>query len=97
MEAFGRATVEYMLCGLPVIGADSGATPELLEGGQAGLLFPPGDEGALAQRMAWMMEREEERLRMGKFARKEAAAKYTVPSYGDAVFRIYQNVLEESP
>ena len=29
-EAFGRVTVEYMLKGIPVIGARSGATTELI-------------------------------------------------------------------
>jgi len=38
-EAFGRVTVEGMLCGKPIIGARSGATPELVKEGFNGLLI----------------------------------------------------------
>lgn len=47
-EPFGRTLVEAMLAGRPVIAADAGAVREILDGGRVGLLFPPGDHGALA-------------------------------------------------
>lgn len=49
-EALGRVTVEAMKAGVPVVGADSGATPDLLADGR-GQLYPPGDVGALADRI----------------------------------------------
>ncbi len=45
-EQFGRALIEAMACGLPVVGSDSGAIPEVV--GDAGLIFPEGDASALA-------------------------------------------------
>ncbi len=48
-EGFGRTTVEYMLAGLYVIGHDTGATPEILNGGKVGALIRYGDTEALAQ------------------------------------------------
>src|SRR5262245_3169199 len=39
-EAYGRATVESLLCGTPVIGYDAGCTTELLENG-GGILIRP--------------------------------------------------------
>ncbi|MGB9890338.1 MAG: glycosyltransferase [Anaerolineae bacterium] len=45
-EQFGRVLVEAMACGVPVIGSDSGAIPEVV--GDAGLIFPEGDTEALA-------------------------------------------------
>lgn len=47
-EAFGRVTLEYMAMGKPVVGADSGATPELIEAGRNGFLFAPNDPAVLA-------------------------------------------------
>lgn len=47
-EPFGRTLVEAMLARRPVIAAASGAAPEILDDGQAGLLVPPGDAAALA-------------------------------------------------
>ena len=47
-EALGLVTLEALSCGTPVVGARSGATPELV--GDCGALFEPGDaeDGARA-------------------------------------------------
>lgn len=44
-EQFGKVIPEAMACGVPVIGSDSGAIPEVI--GDAGLVFPEGDAKAL--------------------------------------------------
>ena len=49
-EQLGRVLLEAMAAGVPVIGSDSGAIPEVID--QAGLLFPEGDARALADRLA---------------------------------------------
>jgi glycosyltransferase involved in cell wall biosynthesis len=48
-EQFGRVIVEAMSVGVPVVGSDSGAIPEVI--GEAGLLFPEGEASALAERL----------------------------------------------
>lgn len=50
-EAFGNVTLEAMASGLPVIGTNSGATPEILEQGRAGLLCEPRSSDSLADAM----------------------------------------------
>ncbi len=45
-EQFGRVLVEAMLSGVPVVGSDSGAIPDVI--GAAGLIVPEGDSAALA-------------------------------------------------
>ena len=45
-EQFGRVAVEAMAHGVPVIGSDSGAIPEVI--GDAGLVVPEADGSALA-------------------------------------------------
>lgn len=45
-EQFGRVLVEAMASGVPVIGSDSGAIPDVI--GDAGLIVPEGDAAALA-------------------------------------------------
>ncbi len=47
-EPFGRTLVEAMLIGTAVIATDAGAASEILGGGEAGTLVPPGDAVALA-------------------------------------------------
>ena len=49
-EQFGRVLIEAMACGVPVVGSNSGAIPEVV--GEAGLIFPEGDAAALAESSA---------------------------------------------
>jgi glycosyltransferase involved in cell wall biosynthesis len=46
-EAVCRSALEYMALGLPIVATDVNVIPETL--GEAGLLVPPADPGALAQ------------------------------------------------
>jgi glycosyltransferase involved in cell wall biosynthesis len=45
-EQYGRVIPEAMACGVPVIGSDSGAIPEVI--GAAGMVAPEGDPITLA-------------------------------------------------
>ncbi|WP_424937008.1 MULTISPECIES: glycosyltransferase [Bacteria] len=45
------ATMEAMASALPVVAADAVALPHLVHDGENGYLFPPGDVGALADRL----------------------------------------------
>lgn len=48
-EAFGRVTIEGMLSGLCMIGANRGGTKELIRNNKTGLLYEHGDNKQLAQ------------------------------------------------
>jgi glycosyltransferase involved in cell wall biosynthesis len=52
-EQFGRVLIEAMACGVPVVGSDSGAIPEVLDG--VGWLFPEGNASALADQLRAML------------------------------------------
>ena len=56
-EAFGIVFLEAWACGLPVIGADAGAIPGVVERG--GLVFRPGDADDLARAVARLLDEPE--------------------------------------
>lgn len=91
MEGFGRATVEYMLAGLPVIGHATGGTKEIVEDGESGLLYSTLDE--LAEKMLFLAENEKERLKMGRKGRAIAKKKYTVEGNAEGIYQIYYDIL----
>ena len=53
-EQFGRVLIEAMACGVPVVGSDSGAIPEVI--GDAGLIFPQGDASRLGELLQSLMD-----------------------------------------
>jgi glycosyltransferase involved in cell wall biosynthesis len=63
-EQFGRAIVEALWCGVPVVGSDSGEIPWLIELTGGGLVFPEGDREALAARLKELRESPELRRRL---------------------------------
>ncbi len=85
-EQFGRILVETMACGVPVVGSDSGAIPEVV--GEAGLVFPEGDAEALAERLEQLRRFSDLRaecarkgLEQARLYTQESAANQTVNFY----------------
>ncbi|MDG1429593.1 MAG: glycosyltransferase [Crocinitomicaceae bacterium] len=50
-ETFGMVTIESFACGTPVLGSNSGGTPELLENEEGGTLFESGNSTDLARKI----------------------------------------------
>jgi glycosyltransferase involved in cell wall biosynthesis len=54
-EPFGLVVAEGMAAGKPVVASDAGGCPEIVEDGRSGLLYPPGNAEALAERLARLL------------------------------------------
>ena len=54
-EPFGRVVIEGMAAGCVVVGSEVGALPEIIESGETGILFPPGDAVSLANSLQWLV------------------------------------------
>lgn len=73
-EAYGHVFVEAMASGLPCVGCDAFAMPEIINPGEDGLLVPPGSVSALAEALIRLLQSPAEVARMSASARKKAAA-----------------------
>lgn len=69
-EAFGLVYQEAAAAGLPAIGTDHNAVPEIIRHGETGVLVPEGDAGALAAAMQRLAASPELRQDMGRRARR---------------------------
>ena len=92
-EAFGRVTVEAMMSSNPVIGADSGGTPELIKDGENGYLYRQGDERDLADKMRRFMKHPERIRRMGKCAYQTAKAQFSSKRNAERMLEIYRELM----
>ncbi len=64
-DSFGIVYLEAWLYHLPVIGAYAGGVPDVITDGETGFLVPFGDERALAQRLAQLLDDRQLAQRMG--------------------------------
>lgn len=91
-EAFGRVTVEYMLAGLPVIGANTGGTPEIIDS-ESGRLFDPINANQLAELMQNFILNPDEIRRIGKNAKAHARASYTAEKNAESIYKVYMRLI----
>ncbi|MEO5654768.1 MAG: glycosyltransferase family 4 protein [Nitrosospira sp.] len=95
-EAFGRATVEAMLLGKPIIAtANSGGTAELIHDGETGLLYEAGNHVELADKIQHLYQNPEEGARLGMAAHVWAAGRFTQQKYAREVINVLNEVLAE--
>lgn len=76
-ETFGNVTIEALLCGICVLGSNASGTPELLDHGQAGVLFESKNAAALASGLAELANSPEQRGRLAKRGQEHAHNRYT--------------------
>lgn len=91
-EQFGRVMVEAMACGVPVIGAQSGAIPDVL--GESGLLFPEEDVQALTAHMARLLADSALRMRLAQSGRARVLAHFTHAQIAAQTLTFYRELLK---
>ncbi|PXF46721.1 Sulfoquinovosyl transferase SQD2 [Gracilariopsis chorda] len=71
-ETLGFVVLESMASGVPVVGADAGGIPDIINDGENGFLFSRGSHDECANRVERLLGDGELRARMGQNARDEA-------------------------
>ena len=75
-EPFARVVLEGMINQMALVATPTGGTGEIVEDGHNGLLFPPGDSKALADRIVSLSD-PGLRLRLSEAGRKTVLEKFT--------------------
>lgn len=92
-EAFGRATIEYMMAGLPVIASDTGANKELVIDGENGLLYQYYNIQDLKNKIVYLLNNANELERMGRAARDYAFSNFSIKLHAERVYSEYLKIL----
>jgi N-acetyl-alpha-D-glucosaminyl L-malate synthase BshA len=89
-ESFGLAALEAMACGVPVVGAQGGGLPEVVEDGVHGALRPVGDVDGMAEAALAILTDESLARRMSKACRERVERDYQQ----DAIVKRYRDLYE---
>lgn len=92
-EPFGRVILEAMACRKPVIGARAGAIPEILEEGQTGLTFPPGDAECLAENIVSLIADRTRIRRFGENGYTRLVNEFHIAKNVESTQRLYERIL----
>jgi glycosyltransferase involved in cell wall biosynthesis len=75
-DSFGFVFLEAMSQGVPCIGTNLNAMPEIIEHGRTGYVVPPRDPSALANAISRYYDRPENRGEMGRAAQERMVSRY---------------------
>jgi glycosyltransferase involved in cell wall biosynthesis len=95
-EGFPMTIIEAYACGLPVIASRIGAMAELVNEGNTGLLFNPGDSIDLAQKVSELWDSPDKLTEISHKARTEYEAKYTAENNYKQLMNIYQIAIKRN-
>lgn len=96
IEGFGRVTVEYMMAGLCPIASDGGATPEIVQNGETGILYESLNNESLRDAIVWAIENQEIIHSIGENAAKSARQNFSMEKHTKEIKKIYYEVLEDA-
>jgi glycosyltransferase involved in cell wall biosynthesis len=88
------AVLEPAALGVPVVATAVGGIPELVDHGRTGLLVPPGDAGALAAALLWVLDNPADADRMGRAAWLRTRERHDPARHVAALLACYAEVGE---
>lgn len=93
-EALSNSLMEAMACGCSAVASTVGGNPELVHDGRTGLLFPAGDDAALAGCLSRLIDNPELRLNLAAAGARRIATQFSQQSSAARMAEIYAEYLD---
>ena len=91
-EAFGLVALQAAQMGRPVVASRTGGLPEVVEDGETGVLFGPGDAAGLAEAVMMLLGRPGLAEAFGRAGRARALQRFTGERYLDEYDALYREL-----
>jgi len=91
-ELLGLVALEAMASGTPVVASRIGGLPEVVDDGETGFLVPPGDVGALRERLDQILRDTSLGRRLGANARATALERFTWAKVAERCLTAYADL-----
>jgi L-malate glycosyltransferase len=94
-EPFGRALIEAMALGVPVVATDVGGPREIIDDGREGYLVAPRQPIAWARAIAHIAQSADAGAAMGRAGRERAVRLFTIARHVRATLDVYERAIAE--
>jgi glycosyltransferase involved in cell wall biosynthesis len=91
-EGLGTSLLDAMACGKPIVATTAGGMPEVVAGGETGLLVPPRDDEALAAAIVRLLTDPALRARMGAAAEQRVRELFSAERMVQETLELYKRV-----
>ena len=95
-ETFSYVALEALQAGKAIIGTATGAVPEILDHGQAGIIVPPGDVNALAKALSKLMADDALRMKLGAAAERRFEERFNPDRVMGEILELYREAIERA-
>ncbi len=92
-EGIPNVALEAMGRGIPLIASAVGGLPEMVTDHKSGLLVPSGDADALARAIRFLIDRPEDRSRIGEGGRAAAEARFSMDGRMKRIAAFYGSLM----
>ncbi len=93
-EQYGMVLLEALASGLPIIGTDSGAIPEII--GRAGFIIPQNNEEALATQMETLLGQPKLLYKHATLSRERALKHFNRVDYARKIKQLYEKHISDN-
>jgi glycosyltransferase involved in cell wall biosynthesis len=96
-DPFPMTILEGMRAGLPIVAANSGGIPEMIQHGTTGLLVEPQRADLFAAAIECLIAETRTREQLGEAARERCRVEFGMSRFANQVFALYDRIVRPTP